>query len=123
MNNLRKRSIVDPGCELIAARQPKAETEEVAPDKSGPRRMLNERQVLEIIPSPAPRFLEWKKRAGFPNRLTSHRTAGSGSRIRLSLGRTPLMNSIRAEDGARGVAIMLQADKTHHRGKPGNEWY
>jgi predicted DNA-binding transcriptional regulator AlpA len=35
---------------MIAARQPKAETEEVAPDKSAPRRMLSEKQVLEIVP-------------------------------------------------------------------------
>ena len=35
---------------MIAARQPKSETEEVAPDKPRPRRMLNEKQVLGIIP-------------------------------------------------------------------------
>jgi hypothetical protein len=50
MNKLQKRSNADPGCELIAARQPNAETEEATPDKSRPRRMLNEKQVLEIVP-------------------------------------------------------------------------
>jgi prophage regulatory protein len=35
---------------MTAANRQQAETEDVAPDKSGPRRMLSETQVLEIIP-------------------------------------------------------------------------
>ena len=35
---------------MIAAKQSKADTEEVAPDKPEPRRMLNEAQVLALIP-------------------------------------------------------------------------
>src|ERR1700761_8071413 len=66
MNKLQKRSNADPGCELIAARQPKAETEEVAPDKSGPRRMLNEKQVLEIIPVSRTTLFRMEKAGRFP---------------------------------------------------------
>jgi prophage regulatory protein len=66
MNKLQKRSIVDPGCELIAARQPKAETEEVAPDKSGPRRMLSEKQVLEIVPISRTTLFRMEKAGRFP---------------------------------------------------------
>jgi prophage regulatory protein len=35
---------------MIAARRQEAETQDGAPDKSGPRRMLSEKQVLEIVP-------------------------------------------------------------------------
>jgi prophage regulatory protein len=35
---------------MIPAKQPVAETEQSAPERSGPRRMLTERQILEIIP-------------------------------------------------------------------------
>jgi prophage regulatory protein len=66
MNNLRKRSIVDPCCELIAARQPKAETEEVASDKSGPRRMLSEKQILEIVPIGRTTLYRMEKAGRFP---------------------------------------------------------
>ena len=66
MNNVQKRSIVDPGCELIAARQPKAETEEVASDKSGPRRMLNETQVLALIPVSRTTLHRMTKTGRFP---------------------------------------------------------
>src|ERR1700756_122974 len=66
MNNLQKRSIVDPGCELIAARQPKAETEEVASVKSGPRRMLSEKQVLVIVPVSRTTLFRMEKAGRFP---------------------------------------------------------
>jgi prophage regulatory protein len=51
---------------MIAARQPKAETEEVAPDKSGPRRMLNEAQVLQIIPVSRTTLHRMQKAGRFP---------------------------------------------------------
>jgi prophage regulatory protein len=35
---------------MIAVKQQEEETEDVAPDKSELRRMLNERQVLELVP-------------------------------------------------------------------------
>ncbi len=35
---------------MIAANRVSAETEEVAPEKAGPRRMLNEKQLLKIVP-------------------------------------------------------------------------
>jgi prophage regulatory protein len=51
---------------MIAARQPKAETEEVASDKSGPRRMLNEKQVLEIVPVGRTTLYRMAKSGRFP---------------------------------------------------------
>ena len=51
---------------MIAARQPKAETEEVAPDKSGPRRMLNEAQVLALIPISRTTLFRLGKSGRFP---------------------------------------------------------
>ena len=51
---------------MIAARQPKAETEEVAPDKSGPRRMLSEKQVLEIVPISRTTLFRMEKAGRFP---------------------------------------------------------
>jgi prophage regulatory protein len=51
---------------MIAARQPKAETEEVAPDKSGPRRMLNEAQVLQVIPVSRATLHRMQKAGRFP---------------------------------------------------------
>jgi prophage regulatory protein len=51
---------------MIAARQPKAETEEVAPEKSGPRRMLNEAQVLELIPISRTTLFRLGKSGRFP---------------------------------------------------------
>jgi prophage regulatory protein len=51
---------------MIATRQLKAETEEVAPDKSGPRRMLSEKQVLEIIPVSRTTLYRMEKAGQFP---------------------------------------------------------
>jgi prophage regulatory protein len=51
---------------MIAARQPKAETEEVTPDKSGPRRMLSEKQVLEIVPVSRTTLFRMEKASRFP---------------------------------------------------------
>ena len=51
---------------MIAARQPKAETEEVAPDKSGPRRMLSEKQVLVIVPVGRTTLYRMEKAGRFP---------------------------------------------------------
>jgi prophage regulatory protein len=51
---------------MIAARQPKAETEDTAPDKSGPRRMLNEKQVLEIVPVGRTTLYRMEKTGRFP---------------------------------------------------------
>jgi prophage regulatory protein len=51
---------------MIAARQPKAETEEVAPDKPGPRRMLSENQVLVIIPVSRTTLYRMEKAGQFP---------------------------------------------------------
>jgi prophage regulatory protein len=51
---------------MIAARQPKAETEDVAPDKSAPRRMLSEKQVLEIVPVGRTTLYRMEKTGRFP---------------------------------------------------------
>jgi prophage regulatory protein len=51
---------------MIAARQPKAETEDVAPDKSAPRRMLSEKQVLEIVPVGRTTLYRMEKAGRFP---------------------------------------------------------
>lgn len=51
---------------MIAARQPKAEMEEAAPDKSGPRRMLSEKQVLEIVPVGRTTLYRMEKAGRFP---------------------------------------------------------
>ncbi len=51
---------------MITARQPKAETEEMASDKSGPRRMLNEKQVLEIVPVSRTTLFRMEKVGRFP---------------------------------------------------------
>ena len=51
---------------VIAARQSKAETEEVPPDKSGPRRMLAEKQVLEIVPVGRTTLYRMEKAGRFP---------------------------------------------------------
>src|SRR5258706_14626873 len=51
---------------MIAARQPTAETEEEAPDKSGPRRMLSVKQVLEIVPVGRTTLYRMEKAGRFP---------------------------------------------------------
>ena len=51
---------------MIAAGQPKAETEAVAPDKSGPRRMLSEKQVLQIVPVARTTLYRMEKAGRFP---------------------------------------------------------
>jgi prophage regulatory protein len=51
---------------MIAARQPKAETEEVIPDKFAPRRMLSEKQILEIVPVGRTTLYRMAKSGRFP---------------------------------------------------------
>ncbi|MDH2349556.1 AlpA family phage regulatory protein [Bradyrhizobium sp. SSUT112] len=51
---------------MIAANQREAETEDVAPAKSRPRRMLNEKQVLEIIPVGRTTLYRMEKSGRFP---------------------------------------------------------
>jgi prophage regulatory protein len=43
-----------------------AETEDRAPDKSGPRRMLSEKQVLEIVPVGRTTLFRMAKAGKFP---------------------------------------------------------
>jgi predicted DNA-binding transcriptional regulator AlpA len=50
---------------MIAAQRQEAE-KEVAPDKSGPRRMLSEKQVLEIVPVGRTTLYRMEKAGRFP---------------------------------------------------------
>jgi prophage regulatory protein len=51
---------------IAAAKQVAAETEDGAPDKSGPRRMLSEKQVLEIVPVGRTTLYRMEKTGRFP---------------------------------------------------------
>jgi prophage regulatory protein len=51
---------------MIAARQPKAEPEEEVPNKSGPRRMLSEKHVLEIVQVGRTTLYRMEKAGRFP---------------------------------------------------------
>ena len=51
---------------MTAANRQQAETEEVAPDKSGPRRMLSEKHVLEIVPVGRTTLYRMEKAGRFP---------------------------------------------------------
>jgi prophage regulatory protein len=51
---------------MIAARRPEAETEDVALDQSTPRRMLSEKQVLEIVPVARTTLYRMEKAGRFP---------------------------------------------------------
>ena len=52
---------------MIAAKGHGTETEDGAPDKSGPRRMLSEKQVLEIIPVGRTTLYRMEKAGRFPS--------------------------------------------------------
>jgi prophage regulatory protein len=51
---------------MTAAKRVEAEAEEGALDKSGPRRMLNEQQLLEIIPVSRTTLFRMMKAGRFP---------------------------------------------------------
>jgi prophage regulatory protein len=51
---------------MIAANQQEAETEDRTPDKSQPRRMLSEKQVLEIVPVGRTTLYRMEKAGRFP---------------------------------------------------------
>ncbi|MET4207711.1 AlpA family phage regulatory protein [Bradyrhizobium sp. LA2.1] len=51
---------------MTAANQREAETEDARPAKSRPRRMLNEKQVLEIIPVGRTTLYRMEKSGRFP---------------------------------------------------------
>jgi prophage regulatory protein len=51
---------------MISAKHVETETNDGAPDKSGPRRMLNEKQVLEIIPVSRTTLFRLEKIGRFP---------------------------------------------------------
>jgi len=51
---------------MTAANRHEAETEDAAPDKSAPRRMLSEKQVLEIVPVGRTTLYRMEKACRFP---------------------------------------------------------
>ena len=51
---------------MIAAKGHEAETENSAPDKSRPRRMLNEKQLLDIVPLSRTSIYRMEKAGKFP---------------------------------------------------------
>jgi prophage regulatory protein len=51
---------------MIAAKGVEAETEDGAPDKSEPRRMLNEKHVLQIVPVSRTTLYRMEKEGRFP---------------------------------------------------------
>lgn len=58
-----------PNCKefaVIATKRVEGETEAVAPDNSGPRRMLNEKQILQIIPVSRTTLFRLAKSGRFP---------------------------------------------------------
>ena len=50
----------------MAANQQQDEMEDGGPDTSGPRRMLNEKQILQIVPVSAVTLWRLEKRGAFP---------------------------------------------------------
>jgi predicted DNA-binding transcriptional regulator AlpA len=51
---------------MVAAKRQEAETEDSAPDTFGPRRMLNEKQVLDIVPLSRTSLYRLEKTGRFP---------------------------------------------------------
>jgi prophage regulatory protein len=51
---------------MAAAKQSDAETEDGAPDKSRPRRMINEKQLLDIVPLSRTSIYRLEKAGKFP---------------------------------------------------------
>jgi predicted DNA-binding transcriptional regulator AlpA len=51
---------------MAEANRQEAETEDVAPDNSGPRRMLNEAQILALIPISRTTLFRMMKAGRFP---------------------------------------------------------
>ena len=51
---------------VAAAKRVEAETDDGSPDRSGPRRMLSEKQVLEIVPVGRTTLYRMEKAGRFP---------------------------------------------------------
>jgi hypothetical protein len=86
------------------------EAEDGAALKSELRRMLNERQVLEIVPVSRATFFRMGKAGGSrQHRPISRRTAGSGSKMRSWPGGTRFTSSSKPRPGQRALASCLRA--------------
>ena len=108
---------------MTAANRQEVATVGVSPGTSGPRRMLSEKQVLEIIPIGRTTLYRMEKAGRFPKSTYIGPTGAFGLRMRSSVGRTRLTNSIRSVAGAKDVAILLRTNKTYDvraRGKTGH---
>ena len=86
------------------------------------RRMLNEKQVLSIVPISRTTLYRAEKEGRFRGQRTSRRTGGFGTKMKSWRGRTRSTSSIRTVAGAKVVAIMHRTDKSAFEGKPGTEW-
>ena len=110
---------------MIAAQRQQTQSEDGAPEKPTPRRMLNEKQVLRSYRSAARRFTEWRRQAGFRSRPTLARTGAFGLKMRSSLGRTRSTNSIRAagvaKDGVDG-STLDDTKRPHRTGSHHRRW-
>jgi predicted DNA-binding transcriptional regulator AlpA len=51
---------------MTKANRQQAETEDGGPDKSGPRKMLNEEQILQLVPVSQTTLWRMQKRGQFP---------------------------------------------------------
>jgi prophage regulatory protein len=54
------------GVAMTPTNRPEAESEKIAPDNSSPRRMLSEKQVLEIVPVGRTTLYRMEKTGRFP---------------------------------------------------------
>jgi hypothetical protein len=77
-----------------------------------PRRMLNEKQVLSIVPISRTTLYRAEKECRFRGQRTSRRTGGFGTKMKSWRGRTRSTSSIRTVAGAKVVAIMHRTDKS-----------
>jgi len=66
--------------------------------------MLNEKQVLGIVPLSRTSIYRLEKAGKFPRSTYISANRRFGTRMRSSIGNAPLTSSIRTEAAARGVA-------------------
>jgi predicted DNA-binding transcriptional regulator AlpA len=90
---------------MIAVTRQEAETEDHA---SGPRRMLNEKQVLEIVPVGRTTLYRMAKTGRFPRSTYISPNRRVWFEDEIVACKTPLTNSIRTVAGAKGVGPVSQ---------------
>ena len=93
---------------MTAAKQPEVETEDGAPVTSGPRRMLLEKQVLEIVPVGRTTLYRMEKAGRFPRSTYISANRRVWFEDEIIAWQNAVMNLIRAVAGARGVAVVFR---------------